>query len=145
MARIHQIASHAHIGDGSDRAIEFEVQQCFIRAINDDEIELRHRLLATPLRDTTNELLTIAESFYALEQGAQHMSVGGSKSVNAVHTSNQKGQHQKKTTMNNQCGNCIKCHAPGHANCPAQDTECNKCSHIGHWNSTDNLPEHNNS
>ena len=67
VARIYQMVSHAHIGGGSAIAIEFE---CFIRAISDDEIELRHRLLAAPLTATTNELLTIAESFYAVAHGA---------------------------------------------------------------------------
>ena len=38
---IHQMAARAHIGDGSTAAIEFEVQCRFIRAITDDEIELR--------------------------------------------------------------------------------------------------------
>ena len=85
-----QMASCVHIGDGSARAVELEVQQCFIRAINDDEIELRHRILAAHLTAKTNELLTIAESFYTVEDGAQHMGVGGSKSVNTVHTSDQK-------------------------------------------------------
>ena len=126
MARIHQKVYHAYIGDGSARAIEFEIQQCFIRAINDDKIELRHRLLAAPLTATTNELLTIAEIFYAIEHGAQHMSAGGNKSVNAVCTCNQKQQHQKKTTSNNLCRNCTKHHAPGQANCPPQDSKCNK-------------------
>ena len=84
------MTSCPHIGDGSARAIKFEVQRCFIRAINVDEIEPGHRLLATPLTATTNELLTITESFYAVEHGAQNMSAGGSKSVNAIHTSNQK-------------------------------------------------------
>ena len=107
-------------------------QWCFTRAINDNEIEPRCRLLAAPLTSTTNELLTIAQSFYAVEHGAQHMSVGGSKFVYAVHTSNQK-QHQKKTFSNNQCGNCIKHHATGCTNCPVWESECNKCGHIGHW------------
>ena len=83
------MVSHAQIGDWSARSTEFEVHWHFIRAINDDEIELRCRLLA-PLTATTNELLTIAERLYAVEHGAQHMSVGGSKFANAVHTSNQK-------------------------------------------------------
>ena len=113
------MASCAHIGDGTGRAIKFEVQLCFTRTINDDEIELRHRHLAVPLTATTNKLLTIAESFYAVEYGAQHMSVGASKSIIAVCTSNQKWYHQKKTTPNNQCGMCTKHHAPGCANCPA--------------------------
>ena len=130
---IHQMASHAHIGDGSARAIEFEVQWHFIRALNSDEMELRCRLLTAPLTATTNELLTIAESFYAIEHVAQHMSVGGSKSVYAVCTSYQQWQHQEKTTLNNQCGNSTKHHAPGCAICPAWDFECNKCGHIGHW------------
>ena len=64
------MVSHAHTGDGSARAIEFEVKQCFIRAINDDDdIGLRCRILAAPLTATTNELLTIAESFYTVEHG----------------------------------------------------------------------------
>ena len=41
VAHIHQMAARAHIGDGSNAAIEFEVQCRFIRAITDDEIELR--------------------------------------------------------------------------------------------------------
>ena len=45
------MASHAHIGDGSARTIEFEVQLC----------------LAAALTTTTNDLLTIAER-------AQHLS-----------------------------------------------------------------------
>ena len=84
VARIHQLASQAHIRDGSTAAIEFEVQQCFIQAITDEEIELRCRLLAAPLTATTNELLTIAEGYYAVEHGAQQMSSGGNTSVNAV-------------------------------------------------------------
>ena len=54
------MVSHAYIGDESPRAIEFEVQGCFIRAINDDEIELWCIFLAVPLTATTNELFTIA-------------------------------------------------------------------------------------
>ena len=96
---------------------------------------LRCRLLAAPLAARINELLIIAESFYAVEHKAKQMSVGGRKSVNAVHTSNHKQQHQKKTTLNNHCGNCTKLHAPGCANCPAQDSDCNRCGHIGHWKS----------
>ena len=64
------MAARACIGNGSTAAIEFEVQHRFIRAITDDEIELRQRLLAAPLTATTNELLTIAESYYAVEHGA---------------------------------------------------------------------------
>ena len=66
-----QMASQAQIGDGSVAAIEFEVQHRFIRAITDDEIELWCRLLGAPLTATTNELFTIAESYYAVEHGAQ--------------------------------------------------------------------------
>ena len=57
---------------------------------NDNEIDLRYRLLAAPLTAITSELLTIAESIYAVEHGAQHTSVGRSKSVKAIHISNQK-------------------------------------------------------
>ena len=93
--------------------LNFKVQWNFIRAINDDETELRYRLLAAPLTATNNELLSIAKS------------VGG----------NRRWQHQKKTTSNNQCGNCTKHHAPGCANCPLQDSGCIKCGHMGHWKS----------
>ena len=71
VAYIYQMVARAHIGDGSTAAIEFEVQCRFLRAITDDEIELRQRLLAAPLTAMTNELLTIAESYYAVEHGAQ--------------------------------------------------------------------------
>ena len=89
--------SQARIGDGSTAAIKFEVQCRFIRAITDDKIELRRRLLAAPLTATTNELLTIAESYYAVERGAQQMSSSGTKSVNAVHTGKpyRKGQSKQ--------------------------------------------------
>ena len=86
VAHICQMAARAHIGNGFTTAIEFEVQCRFIRAITDDEIELRRRLLAAPHTATTNELLTIAESYYAVERGAQQMSSSGTKSVNAIHT-----------------------------------------------------------
>ena len=41
VVHICQMAARARIGDGSTAAIEFEVQCRFIRAITDDEIELR--------------------------------------------------------------------------------------------------------
>ena len=41
VACICQMAARAHIGNGSAAAIEFKVQCRFIRAITDDEIELR--------------------------------------------------------------------------------------------------------
>ena len=84
------MASHAHIRDRSARAIKFEVTVMLIRVFSDDEIELRCRLLEAPLTATSNELLTIAESFYAAEHEVQHISAGGSKSVNAICTSNYK-------------------------------------------------------
>ena len=69
VARICQLASQAHIGDGSTASIKFEVQRCFIQAITDEEIELRCRLLAATLTATTNELLTIAETIMLLSLG----------------------------------------------------------------------------
>ena len=138
VAHIHQMATRARIGDGSTAAIEFEVQCRFIRAITDDEIELRQRLLAVPLTATTNKLLTIAKSYYAVEHGAQQMSSSGTKSVNAVHTGKpyrkgQSKQTQRKPPNGSDCGNCTKKHKPGHANCPAHESVCNKCGHTGHW------------
>ena len=138
VAHIHQMAARAHIGDSSTAAIEFEVQCRFIRAITDDEIELRWRLLAAPLTATTNELLTIAESYYAVERGAQQMSSSCTKSVNAVHTGKpyrkgQSKQTQRKPQNGSDCGNCTKKHKPGHANCPAHESVCNKCGQTGHW------------
>ena len=138
VAHICQMAARARIGDGSTAAIEFEVQRRFIRAITDDEIELRRRLLAAPLTATTNELLTIAESYYAVERGAQQMSSSDTKSVNAVHTGKpyrkgQSKQTQRKPQNVSDCGNCTKKHKPGRANCPARGSVCNKCGHTGHW------------
>ena len=138
VARICQLTSQAHIGDGSTAAIKFEVQQCFILAITDEEIELICRLLAAPLTATTNELLTIAESYYAVEHGAQQMSSGGNTSVNTVHAhckhyDKGKQQQHKKSTPNNLCCNCTKQYAPGRANCPACESVCSKCGHIRHW------------
>ena len=132
------MAARAHIGDGSTAAIEFKVQHRFIRTITDDEIELRCRLLAAPLTVTTNELLTIAESYYAVEHGAKQMSSSGTKSVNAVRTGKPYGKGQSKLTQRipqnvSDCGNCAKKHKPGHAYCPARESVCNKCGHTGHW------------
>ena len=81
VACIYQMAARACIGNGSTAAIEFEVQCRFIKAITDDKIELRQRLLAAPLTVTTSELLTIAEGYYAVEHRAQQMCSGGTKSV----------------------------------------------------------------
>ena len=43
--RIHQLACYAQIGDGSDAAIEFEVQSRLIQAIPDADIKLQKELL----------------------------------------------------------------------------------------------------
>ena len=43
--RIYQLACHVQIGDGSDAAIEFEVQHRLIRAIPNADIELQKELL----------------------------------------------------------------------------------------------------
>ena len=138
VAHIQQMASWAHIGDGSVAAIEFEVQCRFIKAITDDEIELQCRLLAAPLTTTTNEVFTIAENYYAVEHWV-HLMSSSWRSVNAVQASNthhlkgqHKPQHQKKQNTST-CGNCTKQHAPSRANCPAGESECNKCGHISHW------------
>ena len=138
VACIHHMAARAHKGDGSTVAIEFEVQCRFIRAITDDETELRQRLLAAPLTAMTNELLTIAESYYAVECGAQQMSSSGTKSVNAVHTGKpyrkgQSKQTQRKQQTGSDCDNCTKKHKPGNANFSAHESICNKCGHTGHW------------
>ena len=59
-------------------------------------------------------------------------------SVNAVHTGKpyRKGkskQTQMKPQNGSDCGNCTKKHKPGHANCLAHESVCNKCGHTGHW------------
>ena len=66
------------------------------------------------------------------------MSSGGNTSVNSVcahckHYDKGKQQQHKKSTPNNLCGNCTKQHTPGQANCPARESVCNKCEHIGYW------------
>ena len=66
------------------------------------------------------------------------MSSSGMKSVNVVYTGKpyrkgQSKQTQKKPQNGSDCGNCTKKHKPGHANCPARESVCNKCGHTGHW------------
>ena len=66
------------------------------------------------------------------------MSSSGTKSVNAVNTGKpyrkgQSKQTQMKPQNGSDCGNCTKKHKPGHANCPACESVCNKCGHTGHW------------
>ena len=63
----------------------------------------------------------MAESYYAVEHGAQQTSSGGTKSVNAVHTGKpyrkgQSKQMQRKPQTGSDCGNCTKKHKPGCAN-----------------------------
>ena len=65
--RIYQLACHAQIGDGSDAAIEFEVQCRLIQAIPDADIKLQKELLKVNCDKKVSDLLEISHTYYAIE------------------------------------------------------------------------------
>ncbi len=127
--RIRQLAQLANIGDGSDAAIEFEVQRRLIRAIPDSDIELRKEMLKLDKTKGVNDLLDIARTYYAVEAGAKHLNK--STEIDAVRTYNRKGFKPKQHSGTFDCGNCTKQHEPG--KCPARNSTCSYCKNRGHW------------
>ena len=69
--RIRQMARLAEIGNGSNEAIEFEVQHRLIRAIPDEDIDLRKEMLKVDRAKGTAALLELACTYYRVEAGAQ--------------------------------------------------------------------------
>ena len=84
---ICQLAHHALIGDGSDAAVEFQVQHRLIGAIPDGDIELWKELLKVRHYKGVSHLLEICQTYYTIEFGAVAMCAG--KIINAVQKSHQ--------------------------------------------------------
>ena len=61
------------IGNGSDAAIEFEVQCRLIRAIPDANIKLCKQLLKVSRNKRVLHLLEICRTYYAVESGVAAM------------------------------------------------------------------------
>ena len=73
---ICQLACRAQISDGSDAAIEFEVQCRLIQAIPDTDIELHKQLLKVSHDKKVSYPLEICRTYYAVESGAAAMCAG---------------------------------------------------------------------
>ena len=73
---IHQLAHRAQIHDGSDAAIEFEVQCRLIQAISDADIELHKQILKVSNDKRVSHLLEICRTYYTVESGVAAMCVG---------------------------------------------------------------------
>ena len=125
-----QLAQRAQIGDGSDAAIEFEVQCRLIRAIPDAEIELCKQLLKVSCDKRVSHLLEICRTYYAVESGVAAMCAG--HVVHAVCHAHQSHDH-KALTSYKPCPNLTHQHPPGRNNCPAHDSACKGCGKKGHW------------
>ena len=67
--QICQLAQRAQIGDGSDAAIEFEVQCRLIWATTDANIELQKQLLKVSHDKRVSHLLEICRTYHAVESG----------------------------------------------------------------------------
>ena len=79
--RICQLAHRAHIGDGSDGTIKFEVQCRLILAIPDADIKLCKQLLKVSHDKKVLHLLETCRTYYTVESGVAAMCAG-----HAVHT-----------------------------------------------------------
>ena len=114
--QICQLAHMAQIDDGSDAAIEFEVQCRLIWAIPDADIELHKQLLKVSHDKRLLHLLEICRTYYTVESGAAAMCVG--HAVHAVcHTCQ---THDPKLQMSYApCPNCTCQHPPSRHICPA--------------------------
>ena len=73
---ICQLACCALIGDGSDAAVEFEVQSRLILAIPDGDIELWKELLKVSQDKSVSHLLEICHTYCGIESGAAGMCAG---------------------------------------------------------------------
>ena len=114
--QIHQLTCRAQIGDGSDVAIEFQVQCRLIWGIPDADIELCKQLLKVSHDKRVLHLLEICRTYYAVESGAAAMCVG-----HAVHTvcHTCQAHDSKLQTSHAPCPNCNHQHPPSCHNCSA--------------------------
>ena len=128
--QICQLTHRAQIGNGSDAAIEFEVQCRLIWAIPDVDIELCKQLQKVSCDKRVSHLLEICRTYYAVESGVAAMCVG--HVVLAIcHTC--QTHDPKLQTSYTPCPNCTHQHLPSRHNCPAQDLACKVCGKKGHW------------
>ena len=81
--RICQLAHCVQIGDGSNAAIEFEVQCRLIGAIPDANIGLQKELLKVSCKKKVSHLLEISHTYYAVKSGAAAMCAG--KAIHTLH------------------------------------------------------------
>ena len=128
--QICQLACRAQIGNGSDAAIEFEVQCRLIQAIPDTNIELCKQLLKVSHDKRVSHLLEICRTYYTVESGVAAMCAG--HVVHAVcHT--YQTHDPKPLTSYTLCPNCTHQHPPSRNNCSAHDSACKGCGKKGHW------------
>ena len=126
--RIHQLAHCALMGDGSDAAVEFEVQCRLIYAIPDGDIELQKELLKVNWDKGVSYLLEMCCTYYVVESGAAAMCAG--KTINTVQNSHWPQKQPQKHPS--QCYNCTCQHPLGCDNFPARKAIC-RGSKKGHW------------
>ena len=128
--QICQLACRAPISNGSDAAIEFEVQCRLIWAIPDANIELCKQLLKVSCDKRVSHLLEICRTYYAVESGAAAMCAG--HVVHAVCHTHQ-AHNSKLQTSYALYPNCTHQHPPSRHNFAAQDSACKGCRKKGHW------------
>ena len=126
---ICQLAHCAQIGDGSDAAVEHEVQCRLICAIPDGNIELWKALLKVSQDKGVSHLLEICHTYYAIKSEAAAMCA--SKTINAVQKSHWPQKQLQKYPS--QCKNCTCQNPPGCDNCPIQESIWRGCLKKGHW------------
>ena len=118
---IHQLAHKAQFSNGSDAAIEFEVQCRLIWAVPDADIELCKQLLKVSCDKRVSYLLEICRTYYVVESGAAAMCAG--HVVHAVCYAHQT-HDPKPLTSYTPCPNCTCQHPPSRNSCPACDLAC---------------------
>ena len=114
--QICQLACRAPISNGSDGAIELEVQCRLIQAIPDTDIELCKQLLKVSCDEKVSHLLVICRTYYAMESGVA--AVCACHVIDTVcHTC--QAHDSKPQTSYAPCPNCPHQHPSGRHNCPA--------------------------
>ena len=128
---ICQLACHALTGDGSDAAVEFEVQHRLIHAIPDGDIKLQKKLLKVCGDKGVSHILKICHMYYPVPVKPAAAAMCAGKAINAVQKSHQPQKQPQKHPS--QCQYCTLQHPPGHDNCPAQKSVCRGCLKKGQW------------
>ena len=126
---ICQLACRVQIGNGSDAAIEFEVQHRLIWVIPDANIKLHKQLLKVSCDKRVLHLLEICRTYYAVESGLAVMCAG--LAVHAVCHTHQ-AHDPKPLASYTLFPNCTNQHLPSRNNCPACDSACKGCGKKGH-------------